>query len=80
MPMNTLISPSSPDARRAYYRVTVVLPISIQDETDMGEEQFSEETVNISGGGIGVTVSKQYDPDAVLLLTVPLPGHVILKT
>jgi len=35
--------------------------------------------VNISGGGIGVTVSKQYDSDAVLLLTVRLPDHIIFK-
>ena len=79
MPTDTPKSPSAPDDRRAYYRVTVVLPISLQDETDIGEETFIEDSVNISGGGIGVTVSKQYDSDAVLLLTVCLPDHVIFK-
>lgn len=58
MPTDTPKSPSAPDDRRAYCRVTVVLPISLQNETDIGEEKFIEESVNISGGGIGVTVRK----------------------
>jgi len=78
--MSTPSSPSSPNDRRAYYRVTVVLPISIQDETDTGETTFVEETVNISGGEIAVTVSKQDDPNSILLITVRLPDHAMLKT
>jgi len=80
MPTNTPNSPSAPDDRRAYYRVTVVLPISLQDETDIGEEKLIEESVNISGGGIGMMVSKQYDSDAVLLVTVRFPDDVVFKT
>jgi len=73
------MSPSSPDDRRAYYRVTVVLPVRIQEEADTGEEPFIERSVNISGGGVGVTVSRQYDLKAVLLLALSLPDHVIFK-
>ena len=79
MPTDTPKSPSAPDDRRAYYRVTVVLPISLQDETDIGEETFIEDSVNISGGGIGVMVSKPYDSDAVLLVTVRFPDDDVFK-
>jgi c-di-GMP-binding flagellar brake protein YcgR len=79
MPPDSPIPPHSPDDRRSYYRITVVLPVSIQDETDTGEEQFAEQSVNISGGGIGVTVSKRYDPKAILVLRLSLPDQVILK-
>lgn len=79
MPPDSPIPPHSPDDRRAYYRITVVLPVSIQDDTDTGEEQLVEESVNISGGGIGVTVNKRYDHKAILVLTLLLPDQVIFK-
>ncbi len=71
--------PSAED-RRAYFRVNVVLPISIQAETDTTEGDLIEKSVNISGGGIGVTVNVVYNPDEVLSLTLILPDQVIFKT
>ena len=48
--------PSARD-RRAYFRVNTVLSICIQAETDTTEGEFIEKSVNISGGGISVTVN-----------------------
>ena len=70
--------PSAED-RRAYFRVNVVLPISIQAETDTTEGELIEKSVNISGGGIGLTVNVVYNPDEVLSLTLILPDQVIFK-
>ena len=73
--------PSQPSAkdRRAYFRVNAVLPISIQAETDTTEGELIEKSVNISGGGIGVTVNVVYKPDKILSLTLILPDKVIFK-
>lgn len=73
--------PSQPSAkdRRAYFRVNVVMPVSIQAETDTTETELIEKSVNISGGGIGLTVNRVYNPDEILSLTLILPGQVIFK-
>ncbi len=70
----------SPRDRPTYFRVTTVLPISIQTETDTTKEEFIERSVNISGGGIGVIVNVAYRPDDVLSLSLILPDQVIFKT
>lgn len=79
MPSDTPTSKPSPRDRRAYFRVNVVLPISIQPEMDTTEGEFVEKSVNISGGGIGVTVTAAYKPDEILSLTLILPDKVIFK-
>ncbi len=80
MPSDAPTSQPSAKDRRAYFRVNAVLPISIQAETDTTEGELIEKSVNISGGGIGVTVNVVYNPDEILSLTLVLPGQVIFKT
>lgn len=80
MPSDAPTPPPSPQDRRAYYRITVPLPLSIQAETDTAEAQFVERSVNISGGGLGVTVNVLYNPNDILLLTLLLPDQVIFKS
>jgi len=70
--------PSARD-RRAYFRVNTVLPISIQAETDTTEGEFIGKSVNISAGGMSVTVNVAYRPDDVLSITLILPDQVIFK-
>jgi c-di-GMP-binding flagellar brake protein YcgR len=65
--------------RRAYFRISVVLPINIQAETDTTESELIEKSVNISGGGIGVIVNVVYKPDEILSITLILPDKVIFK-
>jgi c-di-GMP-binding flagellar brake protein YcgR len=79
MPSDGPTSQPSEKDRRAYFRVNVVLPISIQAETDTTEGELRERSVNISGGGIGVTVNVLYNPNEVLSLTLLLPDQVIFK-
>jgi len=79
MPSDTPTSSSSFEDRRDYYRINVVLPISIQTETDTTEGELREKSINISGGGIGVPVNVRYNPNEVLSLTLLLPGQVIFK-
>ncbi|MEQ1796265.1 MAG: PilZ domain-containing protein [Nitrospira sp.] len=71
--------PSGKD-RRAYFRINVVLPICIQLEADTTEGAFTEQSVNLSGGGIGVVVHTVYQPNEILSLTLHLPNHVVFKT
>ena len=79
MPTDAPTSQPSAQDRRAYFRVNVVLPISIQAETDTTEGELIEKTVNISGGGIGMTVNVVYKPEEILSLTLILPDQVIFK-
>jgi len=79
MPPATPTLPSSFEDRRDYYRITVVLPISIQVETDITEGEFIEKAVNISGGGIGMTVNLPCNPSQILSLTLRFPDRVIFK-
>ena len=80
MPSDTPSSQPSAKDRRAYFRITVQLPISIQAETDTTEGEFVERSVNISGGGLGVTVNALYKPNEILLLTLLLPDQVLFKS
>ncbi len=79
MPSDAPTSQPSAKDRRAYFRINVVLPISIQAETDTTEGEFIAKSVNISGGGIGVIVNVVYKPDEILSLTLILPDQVIFK-
>jgi c-di-GMP-binding flagellar brake protein YcgR len=79
MSSDTPPSQTSGRDRREYYRITVTLPISIQPETDNTEFELIEKPVNISGGGVGLTVNTPYQPDEILLLTLRLPDHVLFK-
>ena len=79
MPSDAPTSQPSAKDRRVYYRVNTVLPISIQTETDTTEGELIEKSVNISGGGIGVTVNVVYKPDEILSITLILPDKVIFK-
>ena len=70
--MSSDTPPSQPSGRerREYYRITVVMPIRIQSEADSTEGEFTEQSLNISGGGIGVTVTAIYRPGEVLSITL----------
>ena len=80
MPSDAPTPPPSAKDRRAYFRITVPLPISIQAEPDTTEGEFVERSVNISGGGLGVTVNALYNPNEILSLTLLLPDQVIFKS
>lgn len=73
-------SQSSGRERREFYRITAILPICIQLETDTTEGELSEKSVNLSGGGIGVTVTTIYKPGKVLTLTLLLPDQAPFKS
>ncbi len=79
MPSDALTSQPSAKDRRAYFRINVVLPIRIQAELDTTEGLFIEKSVNISGGGIGVTVNEVYKPGETLSLALILPDKVIFN-
>lgn len=66
--------PSGKD-RREYYRITVTLPIRLQLKMDTTEDALVEQSVNISGGGFGVTVATVYQPTNILSVTLRLPDH-----
>ena len=74
--------PSQPSGRerREFYRITVLLPICIQLETDEAEGEFTEKSVNLSGGGIGVTVTTLYKSGEILSVTLLLPDQVPFKS
>lgn len=80
MPSDASAPQPSARERRAYYRITVTLPIRIQPETDTTEGALIEKSVNISGGGIGVTVTVAYQPGEVLSVALLLPDHGIFKS
>jgi c-di-GMP-binding flagellar brake protein YcgR len=79
MSSDTPPSQTSGRDRREYYRITVTLPLSIQPETDTTEGELVEKSVNISGGGVGLTVTTRYEPNEILSLTLRLPDQVIFK-
>lgn len=80
--MSSDTPPSQPTGRdrREYYRITVLLPIRIQLETDSTEGEFTEQSINISGGGIGVTVTPIYRSGEVLSIALLLPEQVLFKS
>ena len=79
MPSTAQTSKPSADNRRAYFRVNAILPVNIQAGTDTTGGELIEKFVNLSGGGMGLTVNVVYHPDEVLALTLMLPDQVIFK-
>ncbi|OGW49356.1 MAG: hypothetical protein A2V62_06615 [Nitrospirae bacterium RBG_19FT_COMBO_58_9] len=79
MPPDAPTSQPSEKDRRAYFRINVVLPINIQSATDPTGGEFITKSVNLSGGGIGVTVNEVYKPDDILSVTLILPDKVIFN-
>ncbi|MDO9116986.1 MAG: PilZ domain-containing protein [Nitrospira sp.] len=75
MASDTPASPPSGRDRREFYRITVTLPVRIQPETDTTEGALIEQSVNISGGGFGITVATVYQPNDILAVTLRLPDH-----
>ena len=72
-------TPSSFADRRAYYRINVKLPMCLQAETDDTQGELLEQSVNLSGGGIGVIVNVQFAPHDILTLTMRFPDQVLFK-
>lgn len=71
--------PSGRD-RREYYRITVTLPIYLQPETETIEGELVKQPVNLSAGGIGLTVNTLFQPDAILSCTLLFPDQVLFKS
>lgn len=71
--------PSGKD-RREYYRITVTLPICLQPESDTAEGTLIQRSVNISAGGIGITLNQAFEVNAILSCTLLLPGEVLFKS
>ena len=69
----------SPADRREFYRITVPLPICLQSEGDTAEETLIQRSVNISAGGIGVTLNQTFEVNAILSCTLLLPGKTLFK-
>ncbi|MBS0169072.1 MAG: PilZ domain-containing protein [Nitrospira sp.] len=65
--------------RREFYRITVVLPVCIQSETDLEDCAFTEKSINLSGGGIGMPVTTRYPLATRLCFTMLLPDQVRFK-
>ena len=80
MPPDTPTLPPSPRDRREYYRITVSLPICLQLETNPAKPTLVQRTVNLSGGGIGVTLSEAFQANEVLVCTLLLPDQVLFKS
>lgn len=80
MPSDTPPSQPSPADRREFYRITVTLPICFQPENDTAEETLVQRSVNISGGGIGVTLNQVFEVNEILSCTILLPGQVLFKS
>jgi c-di-GMP-binding flagellar brake protein YcgR len=71
----SLDTPSSFADRRAYYRINVMLPMCLQAETDDTQGELLEQSINLSGGGIGVIVNTLYEPHDILRLTIRFPDQ-----
>ena len=80
MPPDTPASQPSPEDRREFYRITVTLPICLQPESDTAEATLIQRSVNISGGGIGVTLNQTFEVNEILSCTLLLPGQVLFKS
>ena len=74
-------TPSEPSGRerREFYRITVLLPMCIQDPGDDRQGELIETSINLSAGGIGVMVAADYKAGEVLSLTLLLPDQVFFK-
>lgn len=70
--------PSAQD-RRHHFRMTIVLPASIQLETDTEESILTEQSINLSGGGIGFVSNVAHNRGDILTVTLLLEEHVVFK-
>lgn len=70
--------PSSRD-RRHDFRITIVLPVRIQLETDTAEGALMEQSVNLSAGGIGFVADTAYHPGDILAVALLLQEQVLFK-
>jgi c-di-GMP-binding flagellar brake protein YcgR len=70
--------PSARD-RRHHFRITIVLPVSIQLETDTEETVLTQQSINISGGGIGFVSDIAYQAGDILTITLRLHEQVPFK-
>lgn len=80
MPSDTPASQPSPKDRREFYRITVTLPICLQPESDTVEGPLIQRSVNISGGGIGVTLNQVFAVNEILSCILLLPDEVLFKS
>jgi c-di-GMP-binding flagellar brake protein YcgR len=80
MPSDTAAPQPSPKDRREFYRITVTLPICLQPENDTAEATLIQRSINISGGGIGITLNQVFAVNETLTCTLLLPGQVLFKS
>jgi c-di-GMP-binding flagellar brake protein YcgR len=59
--------------------MTIVLPVSVQLETDTEESALTKQSINISGGGIGFVSDIAHNPGDILTITLLLHEQVLLK-
>ena len=71
--------PSSGD-RRNYFRMTTIVPVSVRLETNSQDAVFSEQPVNLSGGGIGFVSNISYNPGDILVLVLRLTDQLTLTS
>ena len=79
MPPDTPAPPPSPRDRREYYRITVSIPICLQQENDSTEPTLVQRAVNLSAGGIGVTINAPVQANEILSCTLLLPDQEPFK-
>lgn len=65
--------------RRHHFRMTIVLPVSIQLETDTEESVLTEQSINISGGGIGFVSDIAHNLGDILTIRLLLHEQVLFK-
>lgn len=80
MPSEKPASQPTGKDRREFYRITVTLPICLQPESNQAEATLIQRSVNISGGGIGVTLNQTFEVNEILSCTLLLPGKVLFKS
>jgi len=80
MPPEPPAPPPSPRDRREYYRITVSIPIGLQQETDSAEPTLVERAVNLSAGGIAITLSQPFQENEILTCSLLLPDQVLFKS
>lgn len=80
MPPDTPASLPSPRDRREYYRITVSLPICLQRETDSTEPTPVQRAVNLSAGGIGLTLTETFQANEILLCSLLFPDSILFQS
>jgi c-di-GMP-binding flagellar brake protein YcgR len=70
---------SSARDRRNHFRITIVSPVSIQLETDTEESVLTEQSINISGGGVGFVSDIAHNLGDILTITLLLHEEVLFK-